>query len=320
MRRTQRSTSLAMVGAPRLTTARSMASMCLGSTASSASSPRCGLMSFPMRLRTMFGCFQRPLIMRSKYSSASWPDGGDAARGLDAGQGGGLALLLLTGHVVPQGDLGAEFLRGLACGGEGEMRAAADLHHSRLASEAAAQSPTGRCALLSPGQDETIAVGAALETFPGPDPGPDRHVSRLPHRHPLPCVHTAGRWALWVHACVHANSGMGWAAVQPPETLEARVNAGLSGRLGGSRDPLKPHSMFCTCARICSISTFISTETLVSSSAADFEPSVFASRCRSWIRKSSRFPTSPPASSSRAISSRCERSRASSSATSMRMA
>ena len=38
-------------------------------------------------------------------------DGGDAARGLDAGQGGGLALLLLTGHVVAEGDLGAEFLR-----------------------------------------------------------------------------------------------------------------------------------------------------------------------------------------------------------------
>ena len=30
-------------------------------------------MSFSMRLRTMFGCFQRPLIMRSKYSSASRP-------------------------------------------------------------------------------------------------------------------------------------------------------------------------------------------------------------------------------------------------------
>jgi hypothetical protein len=72
MRRTQRSKSLAMVGAPRLTTARSIASSWRGSTASSASLPRCGLMSFSMRLRTMFGCFQRPLIMRSKYSSASW--------------------------------------------------------------------------------------------------------------------------------------------------------------------------------------------------------------------------------------------------------
>ncbi|WP_259373467.1 hypothetical protein [Aquincola tertiaricarbonis] len=30
-------------------------------------------MSFSMRLRTMFGCSQRPLIMRSKYLSASWP-------------------------------------------------------------------------------------------------------------------------------------------------------------------------------------------------------------------------------------------------------
>ena len=33
----------------------------------------------------------------------------------------------------------------------------------------------------------------------------------------------------------------------------------------------------------------------VSSSAADLEPSVLASRCSSWIRKSSRLPSSPPA-------------------------
>ena len=96
-------------------------------------------------------------------------DGGDAARGLDAGQGAGLALLLLAGHVMSECDLGAEFLRGLACGGEGEIRVAADLHHPRLAGEAVAQSPAGRCALLSPGQHETIAVGAAVESFPGPD-------------------------------------------------------------------------------------------------------------------------------------------------------
>ena len=63
--------------------------------------------------------------------------------------------------------------------------------------------------------------------------------------------------------------------------------------------------MFCTCSRICSISTFMSTEMLVSSSAADFEPSVLASRCSSWIRKSSRLPISPPFSSRRSISSRC---------------
>jgi hypothetical protein len=78
--------------------------------------------------------------------------------------------------------------------------------------------------------------------------------------------------------------------------------------------------MFWTCSRICSISTFMSTEMRVSSSAADFEPSVLASRCSSWIRKSSRLPTSPPFLTSRSISSRCAASRVSSSATSMRMA
>jgi hypothetical protein len=80
------------------------------------------------------------------------------------------------------------------------------------------------------------------------------------------------------------------------------------------------YSRFCTCSRSCSIATFISTEMFVSSSAAAFEPSVFASRSSSCIRKSSRLPTSPPFASSRSISSRCARRRASSSATSMRIA
>lgn len=66
-------------------------------------------MSFSIRLRTMFGCFQRPLTMREVFVG-ELADGGDAARGLDAGQGGGLALLLLAGHVVAQGYLGAQFL------------------------------------------------------------------------------------------------------------------------------------------------------------------------------------------------------------------
>ncbi|CAN5313768.1 hypothetical protein BH10PSE18_BH10PSE18_18180 [soil metagenome] len=78
--------------------------------------------------------------------------------------------------------------------------------------------------------------------------------------------------------------------------------------------------MFCTCSRICSISTFMSTPMRVSSSAADFDPSVFASRCSSWIRKSSRLPISPPFFTRRSISSRCELRRVSSSATSMRIA
>lgn len=47
------------------------------------------------------------------------------------------------------------------------------------------------------------------------------------------------------------------------------------------RDPPKTYSMFCTCSRICSTSTFISTEIAVNSIAGDFEPSVFASRCNS---------------------------------------
>jgi len=41
--------------------------------------------------------------------------------------------------------------------------------------------------------------------------------------------------------------------------------------------------MFCTCSRICSIATFISTDRLVSSSAADLLPSVLASRWSSGL-------------------------------------
>ena len=59
--------------------------------------------------------------------------------------------------------------------------------------------------------------------------------------------------------------------------------------------PLKPYSMFCTCSRICSTAPSSPPTMSVSSSAADLEPSVLASRCSSWIRKSSRLPTSPPA-------------------------
>ena len=73
-------------------------------------------MSFSMRLRTMLGCFQRLLIMRSKYSSASWPT---VLTPRAASMRVDLAVLLLAGHVVAEGDLGAEFLGRLAggCGG-----------------------------------------------------------------------------------------------------------------------------------------------------------------------------------------------------------
>ena len=58
-------------------------------------------------------------------------------------------------------------------------------------------------------------------------------------------------------------------------------NQRLGRRFGVARHATKHHSMFCTCSRNCSTATFISTEMLVSSSAADFEPSVLASRCNS---------------------------------------
>ena len=64
----------------------------------------------------------------------------------------------------------------------------------------------------------------------------------------------------------------------------------------------------------------MSTEICVSSSAADLEPRVLASRCSSWMRKSRRLPISPPASIRRSISFKCESNRVTSSATSMRMA
>ena len=62
-----------------------------------------------------------------------------------------------------------------------------------------------------------------------------------------------------------------------------------------SRGPAPRYSRFCTCSRICSISTFISSDACESSASTDFEPSVFASRCSSCIRKSRRLPALPPA-------------------------
>jgi hypothetical protein len=50
------------------------------------------------------------------------------------------------------------------------------------------------------------------------------------------------------------------------------------------------HSRFCTCSRICSIRTFISTASRVTSTSADLEPRVLASRLSSCIRKSRRRP------------------------------
>ena len=58
------------------------------------------------------------------------------------------------------------------------------------------------------------------------------------------------------------------------------------------RSRVPPYSLeFCTCSRICSISTFSSSETCDSSASTDLEPSVLASRCSSCARKSRRLPT-----------------------------
>ncbi len=54
-----------------------------------------------------------------------------------------------------------------------------------------------------------------------------------------------------------------------------------SFRVFRDRLPESGYSMFCTCSRICSISTFMSTEICVISSTADLEPRVLASRCSS---------------------------------------
>src|SRR5712692_2854969 len=89
-------------------------------------------------------------------------------------------------------------------------------------------------------------------------------------------------------------------------------------RARGRRDDEKiaDHSMFWICSRICSISSLNSRLASEISFDTDFEPSVFASRFSSCIRKSSRFPTAPPALTTRCTSSRCAPRRLSSSATS----
>ncbi len=78
----------------------------------------------------------------------------------------------------------------------------------------------------------------------------------------------------------------------------------------------KNYSTFCTCSRICSINTFNSTEARVVSTSTDLAPKVFASRCSSCIRKSSRRPTKPPCFKVRRTSVICASKRSISSLTS----
>src|SRR5690606_9778611 len=68
------------------------------------------------------------------------------------------------------------------------------------------------------------------------------------------------------------------------QTLHQRGLAG-AGRRGdddqGSGHGRPRHSMFCTCSRICSMSTFMSMAMALRSPAADLEASVLASRLSS---------------------------------------
>lgn len=79
---------------------------------------------------------------------------------------------------------------------------------------------------------------------------------------------------------------------------EGRPTAvGHAGRgQAGDMNRKTHHSAFCTCSRICSISTFMSTALRVVSRSCDFDESVFASRLSSCMRKSRRRPAAslPP--------------------------
>ena len=66
------------------------------------------------------------------------------------------------------------------------------------------------------------------------------------------------------------------------------------------------YSIFCTCSRNCSISTFISTAARVVSRSCDFDDRVLASRLSSCIRKSRRRPAGSLPAMMRRISSTCD--------------
>jgi hypothetical protein len=89
----------------------------------------------------------------------------------------------------------------------------------------------------------------------------------------------------------------------------------LSDQFSGRNMPRSPssaarrpkeiaYSRFCTCSRICSISSLNSIAVRETSATSDLEPRVLASRLSSCIRKSRRLPQAPPAVSTRSTSSR----------------
>src|SRR3954469_14618687 len=105
--------------------------------------------------------------------------------------------------------------------------------------------------------------------------------------------------------------GVGDRELEARVVLEQRVDqralAGAGGR--GDDEQFSRHSMFCTCSRICSTSTFNSSAQSASGGLAAFEAKVLASRLSSWARKSRRFPAAPPLRRTRSTSARCVRRR-----------
>src|SRR6266581_206332 len=122
-------------------------------------------------------------------------------------------------------------------------------------------------------------------------------------------------------ASVHLARGPRGEGNREREPLVLGERGAHQGRLARARrrrddEKIAGHSIFWICSRICSISSLNSRLASESSFDTDFEPSVFASRFSSCIRKSNRLPTAPPALTTRCTSSRCAPRRLSSSATS----
>lgn len=103
---------------------------------------------------------------------------------------------------------------------------------------------------------------------------------------PSSCTCPGRSWNTWAATSVSRDIRRAWSS----PSISRRAH-----RTARSAPEARPHSMFCTCSRICSMSTFSSTEVWDSSRETDLEPRVLASRCSSCIRKSRRLPAAPPA-------------------------
>jgi len=114
--------------------------------------------------------------------------------------------------------------------------------------------------------------------------------ARLPRLRLGPRAHSRPLWSGLARGNACESAALGPSATRP---------SGLRSTFGLAR---LAYSTFCTCSRICSISTLSSSDTWEISASTDLLPSVFASRCNSCARKSRRLPTLPPAASTRLTS------------------